>query len=193
VAHGAPRVYAPHGYYGYGHPYYARPYYARPYYSFRPWVSVGFGITLGYPVAYPYYAAPYPAYPYGYPSAAYPPADPYGYQGAPSYGAQAYPQSNSPAYPPSNYRAQGSVVPQNSPSTNRGGISFEITPQEATVYVDGNYVGTAGEFGPEQRPLDLNAGRHRVEIRAQGYRAMSFDADVRAGQVLPYQGSLQQD
>jgi hypothetical protein len=37
----------------------------------------------------------------------------------------------------------------------------------------------------------LNAGRHRIEIRASGYRTMTFDADVQAGQVIPYQGSLQ--
>src|ERR1041385_7745962 len=31
-----------------------RPYYARPYYSFRPRVSLGFGLWVGYPVRYPY-------------------------------------------------------------------------------------------------------------------------------------------
>jgi PEGA domain len=190
----APRVYAPRAYYG--RPYYYRPYYARPYYSFRPYVGVGFGITLGYPVPYPYYATPYPAYAYPYP------ADPNAYQVTP-YGAPSYPQSGygTQAYPPNGYSPQGysaqgsapQVDPRNAPQSNHGGISFEITPQEATIYVDGAYVGTAGEFGPDQRPLDLTAGRHRVEIRAQGYRGTSFDADVRAGQVLPYQGTLQQD
>lgn len=196
VAHGGPRVYAaPRAYYGRPYYGYARPYYAHPYYAFRPYVNVGFGITLGYPVAYPYYAVPtpYPAYPYAYPPA----ADPYGYQAAPSYGGQPYggqPYGAQQPYPPSDYRTQGSaptVVPRTSQATNRGGISFEITPQEATIYVDGSYVGTAGEFGPDQRPLDLSAGRHRVEIRAPGYRTTTFDADVRAGQVLPYQGTLQ--
>jgi hypothetical protein len=186
VGHGAPRVYSARPYYG--RPYYVRPYYARPYYAFRPHVSLGFGIWLGYPVAYPpYYATPYPAYPYP----AYPSTDPYGYQASPSYGAPAYPSNGYPqnSYPQNTYPQNGTTQP----SSNRGGISFEITPQDAAIYVDGSYIGTAGEFGPDQRPLDLSAGRHRVEIRAQGYRVMSFDADVRAGQVLPYQGTLEQD
>jgi hypothetical protein len=44
-----------HGWYGYApyHPYY-----------FRPWYSIGFGVSLGYPV--PYYAYPYPVPVYGY-------------------------------------------------------------------------------------------------------------------------------
>jgi hypothetical protein len=29
-----------------------------------------------------------------------------------------------------------------------------------------------------------------VEIRAQGFRDMTFDADVTAGQVTPFQGTL---
>jgi hypothetical protein len=39
----------------------------------------------------------------------------------------------------------------------------------------------------------MNPGRHRVEIRARGYRTMSFDADVVAGQVIPVQGALQRN
>jgi hypothetical protein len=171
----APRVYAPRVY---------APYYARPYYSFRPHVSVGFGLWLGYPVAYPYYySQPYPVYPY---------SDPYTYgpyAAAPSYGSS--------SYPPDGYgaarSAPSSVVPQGGAQYDRGGVSFQITPEDATVFVDGAYVGTAGQFGPEARPLDLTAGPHRIEVRAPGYRTMAFDADVRPGQVLPYQGTLQRN
>ena len=58
---------------------------------------------------------------------------------------------------------------------------------------DGTYVGTAGDFGPQSQPLDLSSGRHRVEVRASGFHTMTFDADVRPGQVLPYQGTLQRN
>src|SRR5436190_23869900 len=48
-------------------------YYSQPYYAFRPHVSLGFGLWVGYPVPYPYYSRrPYPyayAYPYSYPYA----------------------------------------------------------------------------------------------------------------------------
>lgn len=69
-----PRVVSPYrgyGYRSYGyHPYvgrayarpYVRPYYYRPYaYTFRPRLSIGLGVFLGYPVPYPYYD------PYAYP------------------------------------------------------------------------------------------------------------------------------
>jgi hypothetical protein len=52
-------------------------------------------------------------------------------------------------------------------------------------------VGTVGEFTPTTQPLGLEAGHHHIEIRASGYRTMSFDVDIIAGQVIPYQGSLE--
>jgi hypothetical protein len=184
------------GYRGGGY-YRGGPAFYRPYYSFRPRVSLGFGLWMGYPVTYPYYDNPYGyANPY--------PADPYAYgSAAPSYG---YP-AQAPNYPPSAYpgygsSGQGYPSQQSRPSvgvqrgggqSSRGGISFEITPDTAEVFVDGTYVGTAGEFGPAAQPLDLPGGRRHVEIRASGYRTMTFDADVQSGQVIPYQGTLQRN
>jgi hypothetical protein len=182
----------------------------RPYYSFRPRISLGFGLWVGYPVPYPYYYD----YPYGY---AYPyPVDPYAYgYAAPSYGypAPAYAAPNQPSgYPPndpsSGYPAYGSAGQGNSqaqqpaPSVGvqrgdeqsaPGGVSFDITPNTAAVFVDGTYVGTVATFGPTSQPLGLIAGRHHIEIRAAGYRTMTFEADVTPGQVIPYQGTLQRN
>jgi hypothetical protein len=157
----------------------------RPYYSFRPRLSLGFGLWVGYPVPYydPFY---YPDYSYSYP--AYPPA-PY----PPAVGG---PQS---AYPVSPYPQDGSVgpAPQGGsinvqPSqANTGGVSFDITPGEAEVVVDGNPVGTVDQFTPTSQPLGLSAGRHRIEVRAPGYQTITFDVNIVAGQVIPYQGSLE--
>ena len=72
-------------------------------------------------------------------------------------------------------------------------MSFEIKPDTAAVFVDGTYVGTAGAFGPTNQPLGLISGRHHIEIRASGYRTMTFDADVRLGEVIPFQGTLQRN
>jgi hypothetical protein len=198
----------------------------RPYYTFRPRVSLGFGLWVGFPITYPYgyydpyyspygYPDPYPAYPYS----AYPyPAYPYPSTGYPQYPTSTYPQypSASPQYPsappqyPSTYPQYPSASPQypSAPSqyppasgsvgvqprqsqANTGGVSFEISPGTAEVFIDGSYVGTAGEFTPTTQPLGLTPGRHRIEIRAQGYRTMNFDADVVAGQVIPYQGAME--
>ena len=161
----------------------------RPYYAFRPRLNLGFGLWLGYPVFYSsYYYAPYYgpyAYPYPGPAYPYPPA---GYP-AP-YPQPGYPQSSHPsAYPPSaNYPAtSGSVGVQ----ANMGGLSFEISPSTAEVFIDGNFVGAVGDFTPESQPLGLTAGRHRLEIRADGFRTLTADVDIVAGQVLPYQGEME--
>jgi hypothetical protein len=196
VGHVAPRIVGRVGVAPYG--------FARPYYTFRPRVSLGFGLWVGFPVSYPYY---YPGYGYRYPyipyaygpyaygpysyASPYPYASPYRYAspyGGPAYG---YPPSG---YPPANYPppAPGSVAVQpGQAESESGGVSFEITPDTAAVYVDGQYVGTVANFTPTAEPLALTPGRHRLEVRSPGYQTMTFDADVTPGQVTPFQGTMQ--
>ena len=50
-----------------------------------------------------------------------------------------------------------------------GGVSIEVTPSDAEVWVDGGYAGRADDFGPQARPLTLAAGLHRIELRAPGF------------------------
>jgi hypothetical protein len=160
----------------------------RPYYAFRPRFSIGFGLWTGFPIAYPYYwgyydpfYAPYYAYPYPSPYPPYPYA----------YPAPGYPPPSS-TYPPSSYPSQpGRVQVQPPNQADMGGVSFEITPPSAEVWVDGERVGTVNMFTPRSQPLGLMPGRHHIEIRAPGYQTMEFDADIVAGQVIPYQGTLE--
>ena len=164
----------------------------RPYYVFRPRLSLGFGLWAGFPFTYydPYYNPYYEPYAYSYP---YPyPAYDYPYP-ATNYPTYASPGDPSSTYPQSAYRPPaGSVgVQPGQDQTDTGGVSFEITPGPAQVFVDGSYVGTVGEFVATTQPLGLTPGRHRIEIRAPGYQTMSFDADIVAGQVIPYQGVMQ--
>jgi len=140
--------------------------FVRPYYAFRPRLNLVFGLWVGYPVAYPYYAYAYP-----YPAYGYPAPYPYGYA--------------APAYPPA-----GPVTVQ--PGAPSGaGVSFEITPVDADVYLDGLYVGPVSNFGPLSQPLSVAPGRHHIEIRRPGYQTLSFDTDIAAGQVIPFQGAMQ--
>jgi hypothetical protein len=172
----------------YGYPYAYAPYYApsyAPYYAYPP-------------APYPYY--PPPAYPYpyqapnGYPPANYPPPAGYPSSGYPSSG---YPSSG---YPPPGYSMSTSPEPSQAapqptmlaqPGTAAGSISFEITPSDAAVIVDGIYVGRVSELGPTTQPMGFKPGKHHVEIRASGYQTLSFEADVVAGQVLPFKGEMQ--
>ncbi len=113
-------------------------------------------------MAFPYWYDPY-AYAYDYPVA--------------------YPRLDSPyRYPDSSYGMSTQV--------GYGGLSFDIQPADAGVYVDGTYVGIAADFGPDQAPLTMTGGRHHVELRAQGCDPMSFDITAVPGQVIPYQGTM---
>src|SRR5262249_52364733 len=162
----------------------------RPYYTFRPRFSLGFGLWVGLPVAYPFYFyGRYDPYYYGYGYGyGYPYPYPYSYPYPYPYSYQPY--GYPPPYPPSSYPTTGSVGVQPGRATT-GGVSFEITPSTAEVYVDGTYMGTVGEFTPTSQPLDLTPGRHHIEVQAPGYRTQQFDVDIIAGQVIPYQGVME--
>jgi hypothetical protein len=143
-----------------------RPFHG-PFFVFRPRFNLGFGLFVGDPVPYPWdYVAPdpYPYYPYA--------ADPDG-----------------------SIYSEPSVSDDSTTSTdeqrNDGGISLDITPGDASVYVDGTFAGAASTFSPSSAPLTLTPGTHHVVIQMPGYQAMTFDSDVTAGQVIPYQGTMQ--
>ena len=115
--------------------------------------------------------------------AGYPLAYPYAFY-YPYYSYSYYPYS----YDQYSYDPYTNVQPN---QTSTGGMSFDITPSNAELFVDSVRVGTVGEFTPTTQPLGLEAGHHHIEIRAAGYQTMSFDVDIVAGQVIPYQGSLE--
>jgi hypothetical protein len=138
-----------------------------PFFDFRPRFDLGFGLFVGYPVAYPWdYLAPYP---YGYPYY----VDPYG---APL--AYDDPDDSGTASTPS------------AEQRNYGGISFDIAPGDAAVFVDGANVGMAQTFSPSSAPLTLAPGPHHVVVEKPGYQSMEFDANVTQGQVIPYKGAM---
>ena len=140
-----------------------RPFHG-PFFAFRPRFNLGFGLIIGYPVPYPWdYVAPYP-YPYD--------DDPYGL----TYDAPDDPGNSS------------TLADE---QRDYGGMSFDITPGDANVLVDGTNVGTAQTFSPSSAPLTLTPGLHHVVIEKPGYQSMTFDSDVVERQVIPYQGTMQ--
>jgi len=71
-----------------------------------------------------------------------------------------------------------------------GGITFDVQPVDADIWVDGDYIGRASDFSPYDAPLTLVAGRHHIEMQGRYTQPIAFDVTVIAGQVIPYQGSL---
>jgi hypothetical protein len=91
------------------------------------------------------------------------------------------------------YAAPSAPVVVGPGSTAYGGVSLEMTPGDAAVYVDGAYAGTVQDFDGTRQPLTLSTGTHRIEVQAAGYQPLEFDVAVQPGQVIPYQGQLERD
>jgi hypothetical protein len=102
-----------------------------------------------------------------------------------SYYAYPYPV---PVY---GYGRPGAPVVIDPGSSYYGGVSLEISPSDAEVFVDGQYAGLVQDFDGTQRPLTLTAGSHRLDVRAPGYEPLAMDVNVNPGEVVPYRGDLQ--
>ena len=68
------------------------------------------------------------------------------------------------------------AVPQGEP---RGAVRLRIRPEDATVYVDGDYRGPAGAL----RGLRLPPGQHRVQLVRPGYQPIEKEFAVEAGRT----------
>jgi hypothetical protein len=92
--------------------------------------------------------------------------DPYGYGGYPYYWSTGTSRDDD--------RDQG--VPT-------GSLRLRVNPSHARVYVDGALAGVASEFGGLSNHLELPAGMHEIELRAEGYATFRTQVDVRTGRT----------
>jgi hypothetical protein len=69
-------------------------------------------------------------------------------------------------------------------------VRLEITPKEAEVYVDGYYAGVVDDFDGAFQKLTLNGGRHKVELRADGYETTEFDVLITPEQTVTFSGDM---
>jgi hypothetical protein len=76
-----------------------------------------------------------------------------------------------------------------SPGEARGQVGLRVKPADATVYVDGEYRGTASEV----RRLQLSPGHHRVEVVRPGFRPLEKEFDVEAGRTTELELSMERD
>ena len=147
-----------------------------------------------------YYGARYPYYPY------YPPYYGYGYYGSPYvygsvylgwpwYSTGPY-YSGSYTYAPTYYYEDGTHPGSAGPvevaaaprarTTDRstaivvggGQVRLEVRPDDASVYVDDEFRGTAREA----RALDLPPGRHAIELVRPGFAVERREVDVVEGE-----------
>ncbi len=70
-----------------------------------------------------------------------------------------------------------------------GVLQLAVEPAITTqVYVDGYFIGTSDDAG---NALELDAGPHRVELRANGYKPHVLDTRITARRTLTYQATLE--
>ena len=147
------------------------PYRTHVYRSYRPAVNLGF--FYGRPGYFGSYAYGNPFYAHGYPA--------YGY---PSYGYQAY------GYPAYGYAAPYGYGYGGYSGRPYGGIRIDLPERDAEVYVDGYFVGIVDEFDGVLQQANVEAGPHRIEVRAQGLEPIMFDVNVEPGRTITYRGSM---
>ncbi len=72
----------------------------------------------------------------------------------------------------------------------QGSLKLKVKPRAAKVYVDGYFVGYVDQFDGAFQKLALNTGRHKVEVRADGFETAEFDILINPEQTVTFQGEL---
>ena len=151
------------GYPIYGNPGYGYPGYGYPYYPYDPFYGYGYGPWYGgYVFGLGYFYDPFGYY--GYYS---PYNDDYGYSSGSGSGRYSY--------------DYGRPV---------GQLRLKVNPKQGQVYVDGYFAGEVDSFDGMFQRLSIEAGAHKVEIRAEGYETVTFDVMVTPGETVTYKGEL---
>lgn len=118
---------------------------------------------------------------------------PYGYWANPFYGSMFYPSWYGPwggwgGYPgPHGPYGYGRW---NEYAEDQGGIRLQVNPKKATVYVDGYFVGEVNDFDGSSQRLALDAGVHKIEVRAPGFETLAIDVNILRQETIRYRGAL---
>ena len=104
----------------------------------------------------------------------------YGWYGYPyPYGYDPYPYP----YPAPWYVESG--------ASGSGEVRLDVSQKDATVYVDGFYVGVVDDFNGIFHHLKLTAGPQRIEIRKPGYETLVLDVNAQPNQTITYRDVMQ--
>ena len=63
-------------------------------------------------------------------------------------------------------------------------VKTDISPEEAQVFLDGKYIGTADDFDGIPDFLYLGPGKYHLEFRLPNYQTFATDLDVARGQQV---------
>jgi hypothetical protein len=72
-----------------------------------------------------------------------------------------------------------------------GAVRLKVKPREASVYVDGYYVGLVDDFDGIFQRLPLEPGPHQIEIRADDRQSLTFDVRILPERTITWTGELE--
>jgi hypothetical protein len=84
----------------------------------------------------------------------------------------------------------GSEQAADTSSKPSAALRLRVTPESATVSIDGAFVATSREIGLMEGPLAVTAGKHRVVVRAPGYIEASREVELSSGEVVELEINL---
>jgi PEGA domain len=82
-------------------------------------------------------------------------------------------------------------TPSTPAKDEKGVLHLSVKPRDAEVYIDGGLVGSANQFVGLFHKLRLDAGVHRLELRAPGYEPLIVNVRIQAGESMTYRGALE--
>jgi len=71
-----------------------------------------------------------------------------------------------------------------------GMVKTDIQPEEAEVWLDGHYIGTADDFDGNPDFLYLKPGKYALEFKLASYEPLSLDVEIAKGEQLRFDQAL---
>lgn len=147
----------------------------------------GYGYGYYDPYGYGYYGSPYRSNYYGY----YPYAMGLGYGLYSGFGwAPGFGDPYGDPYGGGYGYGSGGGYASSYGRGEQGNLKLKVKPRSAKVYVDGYFVGYVDQFDGSFQKLALNTGRHKVEVKADGFETAEFDVLINPQQTVTFQGEL---
>ncbi|MFH1176097.1 MAG: hypothetical protein V1750_01725 [Acidobacteriota bacterium] len=88
------------------------------------------------------------------------------------------------AAPSESEEKAGEEAPAPTQAKRGAALELKVTPAHASVYLDGEFLGTGAELGRLERGAAVSAGRHRLAVLAPGHIARELEIELAAGARL---------
>jgi hypothetical protein len=69
-------------------------------------------------------------------------------------------------------------------------VRIDLPQRDAEVYVDGYFVGVVDDFDGVFQQVNLEAGPHRIEVRAPGFETIAFQVNIEPNRTITYRAEL---